>query len=78
VLPNGNLVIQGRQEVRVNFEVREFLITGIVRPEDISSTNILRHTQITEAQIPYGVRGQITDYQEPRYGQQVLTCTSPS
>ncbi len=77
VLQNGVLKIQGSQEVRVNFELRELLVTGYVRPEDITRQNEITYDKIAGARISYGGRGQITDVQQPRYGQQVADIILP-
>jgi flagellar L-ring protein precursor FlgH len=77
VLPNGNMIIQGRQEVRTNGEVRELTVAGIVRPEDITSTNTIKHTQIAEARISYGGRGDISRMQKTPVGQALVETFSP-
>lgn len=76
-LPNGVLRIEGQQEVRVNFELRELIVTGYVRPADISRQNEITYDKIAGARISYGGRGQITDVQQPRYGQQVADIVLP-
>lgn len=77
VLPNGVLSIAGSQELRVNFEIRELLVSGFVRPEDISRQNEITYDKIASARVSYGGRGQITDVQQPRYGQQFLDTVLP-
>lgn len=76
-LPNGNLVIGGSQEVRINNELRELLISGVIRPEDIASDNTIPHTKIAEARISYGGRGDISQVQRDRYGKLLYDKVAP-
>jgi flagellar L-ring protein precursor FlgH len=77
VLPNGNLVVMGRQQVRVNSELRDLTVGGVIRPQDIASDNTVRHDRLAEARIAYGGRGTITDVQRPRLGQELLDVILP-
>jgi len=77
ILPNGNLAVAGRQEVRVNGDLRELQVAGVIRPEDIRSDNTISWDKIAEARISYGGRGTITDVQQPRYGQQIFDVVFP-
>ena len=77
VLPNGNLVVSGRQEVLVNYELRELIITGIAQPGDIAANNSISYDKIAEARISYGGRGRVMEVQQPGWGQQLYNRLSP-
>ncbi len=77
VLENGNLLISGSQEVRVNHEIRILNVAGIVRPYDVDAKNMISYDKIAEARISYGGRGRLTEVQQPPWGQQVMDIVSP-
>src|SRR5215472_9352178 len=77
LLPNGNMVIEGKQEIRVNNEIRELIVAGVVRPEDIASDNTIELPKIAEARLAYGGRGTLTNIQTERWGQQVVDIILP-
>ena len=77
ILPNGNLVVSGAQEIRVNYEIRQIYVAGIVRPQDISKENTISYEKISEARVSYGGRGRLSEVQQPSWGQQIYNAVKP-
>jgi flagellar L-ring protein precursor FlgH len=77
VLPNGNLLIRGSQEVRVNFEMRQLSVAGLVNPADVSRANTIAYDRVAEARISYGGRGRLTEVQQPSWGHQIYDYARP-
>jgi len=77
IMPNGNLIISGSQEVRVNYEMRVLQVSGIVRPRDISADSMVSYERIAEARISYGGRGRLNEVQQPGWGQQIVDKVYP-
>ena len=77
VLPDGNLVVSGSQEIRVNYEIRQVYVAGIVRPRDLSKENTISYEKIAEARISYGGRGRLSEVQQPSWGQQIYNAVKP-
>jgi flagellar L-ring protein precursor FlgH len=77
VLPNGNLVVAASQEFMINSELRDLRVTGVIRPQDIASDNTVLHDRMAEARIAYGSKGQLTDLQRARWGEQMMDIVLP-
>jgi len=77
VLPDGNLVVSGSQEIRVNYEMRQVYVAGIVRPQDISKDNTISYEKVSEARVSYGGRGRLMEVQQPSWGQQIYNAVKP-
>ncbi len=65
VLPSGNLVIRGTRALKINNETQYLVLTGIVRPRDLSADNKISSTRIADARIEYTGGGVLTEQQSP-------------
>jgi flagellar L-ring protein precursor FlgH len=77
VFPNGNLGIAGKKKVTVNNEDQYILLTGIVRPMDITADNLIDSKYILDAEISYTGKGVISDRQKPGWMTRLLDHVWP-
>jgi flagellar L-ring protein FlgH len=77
VLPNGQMVIRGAREVQVNNETQYIFVQGVIRPEDVSSNNIILSTYIADARIELTGYGAVSDKQRPGWGTRILDFVWP-
>jgi len=77
VLPNGNLKIVGSREVLVNHENQMIILSGVIRPRDISDNNVILSTFVSDAKIAYSGSGIVNDRQRPGWLANVLNSVWP-
>jgi flagellar L-ring protein FlgH len=77
VLPNGNLVIEGRRMLTVNAEDQFMVITGVIRPDDVTTDNLINSQYISDARIVYAGKGVVDDKMRPGWMTRVVDWVWP-
>ncbi|MGD0234020.1 MAG: flagellar basal body L-ring protein FlgH [Syntrophorhabdales bacterium] len=77
VFPNGNLAVEGKREIYVNYEKKEILLQGIVRPRDIASDNSVLSSQVADAKIMMTGIGVVGEKQRPGWLSRILDGVWP-
>ncbi len=77
VLPNGNMVVFGKREMRVNNENQVITIAGIARRDDVAADNRIKSTSLSDARIEYFGEGVLGDKQRVGWGMRIIDWASP-